>query len=406
MTPRPQGSTRRAGVAFDGEAVVLALRDGAVVERRCDSIDALASVLGALLQEHPGLDALGIVIARPLAHLCTIAMPAMSREDGERVLARDWERHVIGVGPGAMSVAAERLDAGGWRAAFVPSDVVEQVAAVAADAGIAALSIATADDILAAAGGGRGDAIIVLRDAGGAVSATHARDGRAHAGRALPTGDADAALARFAAGCGSVRAPVRFVDARAGRSALATLASAAADAVPTLPVRSRSMQARARTRSSWATRWLMAATIAALVVAPLVQRWRVDRALASVAAERRALAMQVAPALAARDSLALLQDVAVALAEREASASRVAGGLAAIALALPGGTTLSSLTVTGDSIAVEGESPRSATVYEALRRAPALGDVRLAAPLRQEVRSGAEGTVERFAFTARLRSVR
>ena len=76
--------------------------------------------------------------------------------------------------------------------------------------------------------------------------------------------------------------------------------------------------------------------------------------------------------------------------------------IAAIAGALPPGTALTSLTVSGDSVTIEGESRRSAAVYAALRTVPQLEQVRLAAPLRQD-RLGGEAPIERFAFSARAR---
>ena len=90
------------------------------------------------------------------------------------------------------------------------------------------------------------------------------------------------------------------------------------------------------------------------------------------------------------------------LAEREGNASRVSSVIAAVAVALPSGTTLTAIRVAGDSVTVEGESTRSAAVYEALRSVASLEQVKLAAPLRQE-RRGDEDAVELFAFSARVR---
>ena len=86
----------------------------------------------------------------------------------------------------------------------------------------------------------------------------------------------------------------------------------------------------------------------------------------------------------------------------EAEASRASGVVAAITAALPRGTALTIMSVAGDSVMIEGESRRSATVYDALRGVPLLDQVRLAAPLRQE-RQADDVAIERFAFNARIR---
>ena len=72
---------------------------------------------------------------------------------------------------------------------------------------------------------------------------------------------------------------------------------------------------------------------------------------------------------------------------------------------IPEGTALTALSVSGDSVTIEGESKRTAAVYDALRAEPILERVRLAGPLRQERQTG-DVTVERFAFDARVRRAR
>ncbi|MDQ2668438.1 MAG: hypothetical protein M3Z05_20960, partial [Gemmatimonadota bacterium] len=79
------------------------------------------------------------------------------------------------------------------------------------------------------------------------------------------------------------------------------------------------------------------------------------------------------------------------------------GAAAAIAVALPRSAALTLLTIAGDSLLIEGESPRSAEVYDALKHVPTIDRVQSAAPLRQE-RQAASAAVERFSFSARLRN--
>ena len=150
------------------------------------------------------------------------------------------------------------------------------------------------------------------------------------------------------------------------------------------------------------TRWLWIAAAAALFGAFAIERWGVGVALADVQQQRGDISPQVSNAMRTRVALEADVDAAATLGEREAAASRASGVVAAIAAALPPGTALTTLSVAGDSVTVEGESRRSAAVYDALRSVPALEQVRLAAPLRQE-RQANDDAIERFAFNARIR---
>jgi Tfp pilus assembly protein PilN len=170
----------------------------------------------------------------------------------------------------------------------------------------------------------------------------------------------------------------------------------------TLPLRSPGAQQMQSRRMRATTRWLAVAAGVALVAALGLERWRVQRQLTAVQRARADIAAPVRNAMSVRSEVESAADVASALAEREASASRVGGVLAAVALALPSGASLTAMHVAGDSVTVEGESSRSAAVYDALRAVPALEQVRLAAPLRQERQAG-DVAVEHFAFSARLR---
>jgi Tfp pilus assembly protein PilN len=151
------------------------------------------------------------------------------------------------------------------------------------------------------------------------------------------------------------------------------------------------------------TRWLWVATAAALFLAFAIERWGVGSALDAVQHHRSDISAQVSNAVRARGDVEGLADAAAALAEYEAASSRASGVISAVAIALPAGTSLTTLSVNGDSVTVEGESRRSAAVYDALRAIPTLDNVRLTSPLRQERQAG-DVTVERFAFNARVRT--
>ena len=151
------------------------------------------------------------------------------------------------------------------------------------------------------------------------------------------------------------------------------------------------------------TRWLALAAAVALLGALALEGARVSAALDDVRAQRADISGKVSNAVMLRSEIEARSDVAAALAAREAGVSQASAVLAAVTVALPAGTALTALNVAGDSITVEGESSRSAAVYESLRAVPQLEQVKLAAPLRQERQAG-DVAVEHFAFSARVRS--
>jgi Tfp pilus assembly protein PilN len=186
-------------------------------------------------------------------------------------------------------------------------------------------------------------------------------------------------------------------------SAIELLAAATTLGRATIPLRSPGVQRAHVGRMRNVTRGLALAAAAALLVGIALDRWRVQRALTAVQQARAELAAPVRDAMTLRSGIESAAEVASALAAREANATRVNGVLAAVAVALPSGATLTAMQVTGDSVTIEGESARSALVYDALRTVPAFEQVKLAAPLRQERQAG-DVAVEHFAFSARLRS--
>jgi Tfp pilus assembly protein PilN len=161
----------------------------------------------------------------------------------------------------------------------------------------------------------------------------------------------------------------------------------------------RDRVARSARRLTWR---LAFATTAALVAAFLLTRWEVSRRLADVQQRRADISGEVRRAINTRAEMEAAADVATVLAEREAHASRASAAAAAIALALPQSASLTVLSISGDSVLIEGESPQSAEVYAALRHVPTLERIQAAAPLRQERQ--ADSVIGRFAFSARLRA--
>jgi Tfp pilus assembly protein PilN len=347
----------------------------------------------------------------------------MSRAALESVLARDWTRHVIGWRVTPHTVAARQIDRGVWRAAFAPTDTLEAIAEIQWPD----VTIQTSDDALAVACRTLGAleakaAIIVVCDDNGPTDAVQLVDGEPVLGRRFPTGASDDEALEFVdrargASVVVIGAPLRAaalaraigrnarvldIGVEAGTPASAIIGIAGTFGRPTLQLLSSSARDAQSRDMRRLARWLWIGAAAALVVAFAIERWGVSAALTDVQRQRADVSAQVNNAMGVRARLEEETEAATALAEREAAASRASGVIAAIAVALPPGTALSTLNVTGDSVTIEGESKRSAAVYDALRAVPMLEQVRLAAPLRQERQAG-DVAVERFAFNARIR---
>ena len=395
-----------------------------------ESIVAGMARLSGLANPH-GL--LRVTIGRPVAHTRTLPFPTMARSAFERVVARDWTRHIIGIRATPHTVAGEPVDRGRWRAAFAPTDVLDALSQATAELGWAGVEIRTADDALAGAirtlapaESREADLLAVVCDSNGPTDVLHLRNGAPWLGRSLLAGSGDDGVATFAQ-THARRAPVvifgggtraamlaRTLGDRGHRTqmldvglspdatAAATLAVLGTLSPASLPLRTPAVSMARERQMRGVTRWLVVATAAALLVAFALEHWRITSASNDVRLHRAELSLKVSNAIALRSAIQADVDVASALATREAQASRTSAVLAAVTLAMPTGTALTAFSVAGDTISVEGESTRSAAVYESLRALPILTAVKLASPLRQERQVG-DVAVEHFAFNARVR---
>lgn len=360
----------------------------------------------------------------------------MARASAERVLARDWTRHVIGVRTTEHTVSGEPADRGRWRASFAPTDLLIALSQAASEHGWNQIDIRTSDETVAGAvralapkDAQEEDLIAVICDANGPTDAYHLRRGAPWLGRRLLPDASDDDVAAFARTHAS-KAPIvilgggahantlartlgeqgrraRVVDTGlpADSTTSATFAALGTFSSSMLPLRTPAMSAARAKRMRSFTRWLAVAAAAALLGALGLEHWRVSLALDDVRQRRADISGKVSNAVALRSNIEASADVAASLAAREAQVSRVSAVLAAVALALPAGTALTTFSVAGDTVTVEGESSRSAAVYESLRAEPMLEQVKLAAPLRQERKAG-DIAVEHFAFSAHVRAPR
>jgi hypothetical protein len=406
----------------------------------CDgTAESIVAAMEELARCAPLASRVVATLCRPLAQSRIVPLPHMPRTTVESVLARDWSRHVIGFRAMPHDVAAREVAGHRWSSAFAPSAVLDALTAGAEEQGWRDFEIRTSDDALASvararayASNGTPSEFVVVCEDGTPTDAVYAPKGDPLLGRRFPDDASDddvlafiesalaetpsaphdrtvvvlgdeahaSTLVRRLVTRGHV-AKAADLDLPAG-SPMAFIAAASMLQRARLPLSAavtRDRVARSVRRLTWR---LALATAAALVVGFLLARWEVSRRLADVRQRRADISGEVRRAINTRTEMEGAADVATVLAEREAHATRASAAAAAIALALPHSASLTVLSVSGDSVVIEGESPRSAEVYAALGRVPTLDRIQAAAPLRQERQ--ADSVIGRFAFSARLRA--
>jgi hypothetical protein len=150
-----------------------------------------------------------------------------------------------------------------------------------------------------------------------------------------------------------------------------------------------------------ASRWLIAAATLFLVGAAAAHRWGLARELDALTGARARLQPKVAAAMAARDSLATLNETLNAIESLEQSSARWTALLGRVATSLPREASLTSMRADGDSASFDGEAANASLVFSALRTAPGILAVSPAAPIRQETAPGAP-PIERWMISTRV----
>lgn len=431
-----------SGVFISGSIMSLACSDGGAGTSRnwthstvpYDGLpESVGAAFGSLSNRAAPHGLLTLTLGRPVAHTRTLPFPVMARSAFERVVARDWARHILGIRATPHTVAGEPVDRGRWRAAFAPTDVLDALSRAAAEQGWAGVDFRTADDAIAGAvrtlapdESRAANLVAVVCDGAGPTDILHLRNGWPWLGRSLLPGASDTDVMTFAR-THAHRAPVvifgggtrgaalarslgdtghrtRLIDVGlpTDATAAATFAVLGTLSAPGLPLHTPAVSKVRERQGRGVTRWLVAATAVALLAAFAIEHWSIASAVSDVRLNRAEISGKVNSAITLRSTVEADVDVASALAAREAQSSHSSAVLAAVTLAMPPGTALTALIVAGDSISVEGESARSAAVYESLRALPMLTAVKLSSPLRQERQVG-DVAVEHFAFTARVR---
>lgn len=432
------------GISLDGVTATAVWRTRAtgpwqVVAVPCDGTPrGVVQAFAVIATQLENVVFVHVSLMRPLADARVLDFPPMARSTLEAVLERDWARHVIGLWATPHTASVRRMQSGQWRSAFAPTETLEAIAHAAVAHGWRDVTVCTGDDAIAAATTAERDdppgapRVAMVCDGDGPTDCVLLRGGDPVAGRRFlrPTSDADvAACVRESMGDHArgatvvvIGSPSRSGDvvralAQAGHraramdiglandaSAGAIMAVVGALGAPVLELRAPAARAALGRRHSRVTAWLLGAAALALVIAFVIERTALRVAVTSVRAARADIAAPVQRAMVTRSDVLNAIDLASTLAQREANASRTAVVMAAIATALPPGTALTTLSVSGDSVTIEGEGARTAAVYGALRALPEVEQVRLASPLRQERLSG-DAAIERFSFSARVHRV-
>jgi Tfp pilus assembly protein PilN len=160
----------------------------------------------------------------------------------------------------------------------------------------------------------------------------------------------------------------------------------------------RSTLRTAREVRRW--RWFAALGIVALGAAPLALEWGEQRKLATVKAERSAMASALAETAPQR----LMQERLRVMAAGDSTRLPASRVLATLSDALSDEAWVARLRMQGDSVFVDGRAQSAARTLDELANAPGLGAMTVSAPIRRETTLDGE-PVDRFEVTlSRLRA--
>lgn len=426
----------RIGVAFDDREMVARPLHGAprvtrmaigtagsgVAEGSVPTADELTSVLAELRAEleRAGDVASGdrplltIALLAPLAQFRRIELPPLPDDEVESLLRRDAARYfpggahrrVVAASPrgggrGAVSAVAaparmlqglvEAADATGFRI----EGITAGWNAMAADLGDADARIAIAR---------RGELQVLSVERGVPVELRRTPVDPAASWMRLDAGEPVTLLgdgpeletvrSAFAAAGVDVVTPTGEVGAaiRAARGA----SNAALRLVP-----DRLREARADRKRRLGVRLLVIAALL-VVAAVVIHHAGVRGELATVRDQRAAIAEEVAPLLAMRDSLTSLNEDVRAIREVSRRSYDWATAVSEIALLLPRESWITSVSGSEGILEFEAAGERAGAAIDALRAARSLSGVRLEGLVERELENG-ETVVERFRIGMQVR---
>lgn len=395
----------------------------------------LPRVLGRLkgaLEEGGGraTEGASVVVALlpPWADVRVVNLPPLSRGEVERILRRDVARYFLGGDePREVSVrvpkgAGRTKGPGGQKvlAAAVAEPLLEALRAAGESVGWSLEAVVPAHGAWVAAVRGGGDARVegVVAVVGEVAHLIRLEGGDPVSVRQVPVEDREAVAAALGGGPGrvvvfgapGVREALRETLAAKGwvvggngrgwvgsgeEAAAAFATNGLLRLLPTSMRRERAERAR-----RWAWR-LGGAGVALAVAAAGVQLWGLHRELAAVQARRAELRSEVAPLLAARDSLELLRGRVESIATLTRSAPSWTRSLVDLAATLPPDAYLTGFFASGDTVELAAAGARAGEAIQALRQGGLFLEVRLQSAIERELLEG-ETVTERFRIWARV----
>jgi Tfp pilus assembly protein PilN len=354
----------------------------------------------------------------------------MRRAEAEAVLSRDVARyflgatraHVVAATPtyGTGSPGANAKD-GASRvfAAAAPLAFLEGVGKAVAEVGWALGSLSASHGIWvhAAAAAGEGGANGVVAVVGDGAHVFALEDGRPAAVRRVDVEDPDGVVKALGPGPGTVlvvaSSPrlegLRNAFSQRGWNAMrdpegwgSAEETAAANAAPGglefLPPSVSEERRRARRRTALG---MGIGAVVLLLASAGVHFWGAHRELRELQDRRKAIESEVAPALAARDSLQTFISRVHALEALQASAPLWTRSLVEVSALLPDDAYLTGFYASGDTVELEAAGTRAAKAIQTLRESGLFEDLRLQGTVERELNEG-ETVEERFSLRGRI----
>jgi Tfp pilus assembly protein PilN len=143
------------------------------------------------------------------------------------------------------------------------------------------------------------------------------------------------------------------------------------------------------------------AAVVLLLASAGIHLWGAHRDLRALRDRREAIREEVAPALAARDSLRAYTSRLRALQDLQASAPLWTRALVEISALLPDDTYLTAFYASGDTVELEAAGTRAGQAIQILRESGLFEDLRMQGIVEREMNEG-ETVEERFSLRGRI----
>jgi Tfp pilus assembly protein PilN len=366
----------------------------------------------------------------PLADVRVVPFPPLRKSEAEAVLGRDVARYFLGANrPRVVGVRLPRGKGGGARkeegasisilAAAAPLGLLEAARSSLGEVGWRGVSFSAAHAAwLQSASSIRETPVKAVVSVVGSTAHVLRLEGRdPEAVRQIPSADLSAVADAAGGGPGRVlvlASPQLFEELSAAMASAGlttsrdpegwpgveegTAGRAATTGLELVPPTLASERRNRRRKSALA----LAGAAVVLILASLgAQLWGASRELAAVQDRRASIRSEVAPLLAARDSLNSLTTQAQSMEELSRGSPVWTRALVELTALLPEDTYLTSFFASGDTVELEAAGAKAGEAIQALRESGLFEEVRLQGLVERELEEG-ETVVERFKLWARL----